>query len=280
MVTKMPRLFGAMYKVGGWVSSRYIKSPVYFANVLNKDNLRRFISENGFDTVVMPHLFPAEAMTAIRKKESGVRSVVIATDYTCIPFWEETKPDVFILPHIDLVKEYAHAGIPESRLLPLGIPVSERFNMRTDKHEARRQLGIREDRPCVLIMSGSMGFGDAGALIRGLLEKYADGISIVLLGGSNRQLKESVRTEFGGRENVTVVDFTPPCKPVHGRGGPAAYKAGRTYDNGICSKEYSRNTYAPHSGVRNKKFRVFCLASYGGGLSGVQNAAGMDRPPA
>ena len=148
-------------------------------------------------------------MTAIRKKESGVRSVVIATDYTCIPFWEETKPDVFILPHIDLVKEYAHAGIPESRLLPLGIPVSERFNMRTDKHEARRRLGIREDRPCVLIMSGSMGFGDAGALIRGLLEKYADGISIVLLGGSNRRLKESVRTEFGGRENVTVVDFTP-----------------------------------------------------------------------
>ena len=57
-----------------------------------------------------------------------MRSVVIATDYTCIPFWGETKPDVFILPHIDLVKEYAHAGIPESRLLPLGIPVSERFN--------------------------------------------------------------------------------------------------------------------------------------------------------
>ena len=85
-----------------------------------------------------------------------------------------------------------------------------RFNMRTDKREARRRLGIREDRPCVLIMSGSMGFGDAGALIRGLLEKYADGISIVLLGGSNRRLKESVRTEFGGRENVTVVDFTPP----------------------------------------------------------------------
>ena len=61
----------------------------------------------------------------------------------------------------------------------------------------------------MLIMSGSMGFGDAGALIRGLVQRYADSISIVLLGGSNRQLKESVRMEFGGRENVTVVDFTP-----------------------------------------------------------------------
>ena len=59
MVTKMPRLFGAMYKVGGWVSSRYIKSPCISQMCLTSDNLRRFISENGFDTVVMPHLFPA-----------------------------------------------------------------------------------------------------------------------------------------------------------------------------------------------------------------------------
>ena len=139
-------------------------------------------------------------------------AAVVATFRTMLRLMEE-YPDFYFSQSqastYHLVEEYARAGIPESRLLPLGIPVSERFNMRTDKHEARRQLGIREERPCVLIMSGSMGFGDAGALIRGLVKRYADSISIVLLGGSNRQLKESVRMEFGGRENVTVVDFTP-----------------------------------------------------------------------
>ena len=210
MVTKVPRLFGIIYKAGGLISSKYIKSPVYFANVLNKDNLRRFIQENGFNVAVMPHLFPAEALTALnRRGDMNVRSVVISTDYTCIPFWEETKPDVFILPHRELEQEYCRAGIPPERLLPLGIPVSEQFNKRTDKKTARVKLGLNPERPCVLIMSGSMGFGDASSLISGLISRYGDGVSAVLLGGGNQQLKSRVRSEFAGRDNVTVVDFTP-----------------------------------------------------------------------
>lgn len=210
IVTKSPKLFGFIYAAGGFISSRYIKSPVYYANVLNKNNLHRFIEENGFNVVVMPHLFPAEALTRLTMRDGvQVRSVAIATDYTCIPFWEETKPDVFILPHRELMQEYAKAGISERHLLPMGIPVSERFCKRVDKTEARQTLGIAAQYPCILIMSGSMGFGDAQQLIEGLLAQYGHEVSVVLLGGGNDKLKNQARQRFAANENVLVVDFTP-----------------------------------------------------------------------
>ena len=32
-------------------------------------------------------------------------SHAVGTDYTCIPFWEETNLDYYIIPHEDLIPE-------------------------------------------------------------------------------------------------------------------------------------------------------------------------------
>ena len=52
-----------------------------------------------------------------------IPAAAIGTDYTCIPFWEETDLDAYFLPHEDCVSEYVHRGIPADRLYPYGIPV-------------------------------------------------------------------------------------------------------------------------------------------------------------
>ena len=76
----------------------------------------------------MPHLVPAEAVTFMRRKHHlQIASYFIATDYTCIPFTEETEMDYFFIPHEDLLEEFAGRGIPRQKLVPLGIPVSEKY---------------------------------------------------------------------------------------------------------------------------------------------------------
>ena len=54
------KVFAGSYRVGRVISSARLKSPVYFANALYADKLCSYITENGYDTVVMPHLFPAD----------------------------------------------------------------------------------------------------------------------------------------------------------------------------------------------------------------------------
>lgn len=82
-----PRAFGFLYAAGEFLSSERRKSPVYFANALYAENLRRYLVENEIDAAVCPHLFPAEALTYLRKKQHlSARTYYISTDYACIPF--------------------------------------------------------------------------------------------------------------------------------------------------------------------------------------------------
>ena len=92
--------FSFLYKLGGLVSSSRHKSPVYYANALLAGRLKRYLDENDFDVIVTPHLFPAETLTYMKRQKMLTQKVVaVETDYTCIPFWEETECAYYVLPH-------------------------------------------------------------------------------------------------------------------------------------------------------------------------------------
>ena len=121
IVKHCPLLFGLGYRLGGWVSSDKRKSPVYYACSLLEGTLQRYLEQNRFDAIVTPHLYPAETLTAMKKKGwLKIPVVAIGTDYTCIPFWEETDCDYYVIPHEDLIDEFAKRGVPREKLLPWG----------------------------------------------------------------------------------------------------------------------------------------------------------------
>ena len=84
------------------------------------------MDEHAFDVIVTPHLYPAETLTWMKRKGMlSQKTVAIATDYTSIPFWEETECDYYIIPHEDLADEFAGQGDSPEKLLPWGIPGAE-----------------------------------------------------------------------------------------------------------------------------------------------------------
>ena len=142
------------------ISTPKHKSPVYWANRLYRDKLYEHLISRSFDAVVTSHLFPAEVLTSLKRENRlPVKTLAIATDYTCIPFWEETECDYYILPHKDLVEEFRKKQMPKEKLYPLGIPVSKPFRTRGSRQEAREILGLPSRLPVFLIMTGSMGYG-------------------------------------------------------------------------------------------------------------------------
>lgn len=102
-------------------------------------------------------LFPAQTLTYIGKKyKPDLLTMAIATDYTSIPFWEETRLGYYVIPHRDLTREFYRKGLPREKLLPFGIPVSASFTRHSGQGEARRALGLPEEGFEILIMSGSV----------------------------------------------------------------------------------------------------------------------------
>lgn len=206
---KAKGVFWGAYKAGKAITSAKHKSPVYYANALYAQRLYEYIMENGIDTIVMPHLFPAEAVTFMMKKyRPSVKTYFIATDYTCIPFTEETEMDYYFIPHEDLKEEFCKRGIPMEKLVPTGIPVSERFLDVKDRKEARNSLGIGQEGKCVLVMTGSMGYGHVETLVEHMVKRMDAGTHVFVMGGSNEKLKARLREVYGQDARVEILDFT------------------------------------------------------------------------
>lgn len=122
----IPRVFGMLYRFAGFISSSRRKSPIYYANGLMAKKLHAYLTEQHYDAIVMPHLFPAETITYMKRHGMTLPlTVAVATDYTCIPFFEETECDYYIIPHEELTEEYTRRKVPAGKLLPYGIPVKK-----------------------------------------------------------------------------------------------------------------------------------------------------------
>lgn len=205
--TKMNgRIFKKVYRLGELYSKTNLKSPVYALNRLNKKKLYKYIEENNYTYIVTTHLFAAQALTAI-KKNYPIHFMEIATDYVCIPFWEETNPDYFVIPSEELIEDFTSKGIPKEKLLPYGIPVAKAYTEDKEKEEVKQELDLQKDKEYILVLTGSMGFGNITKVIKELLLKIKEVIFIISC-GNNKKMLETLNKEFNKEKRVIALAYT------------------------------------------------------------------------
>ena len=212
LVQKSPKLFGAVYDLGNAYRKLPGRSPVYHINGKIAPYMQKYLAEHLTDVIVCTHLYPAEILTHMRL--NGMETppfVFIATDYTCIPFTEESDCDLYVTPSPLLSSDFTGRGIPAEKLRPLGIPVRLDFSDDTiTKDRAREALNLPKDRRTLLLSGGSMGAGSIINAVRALLpylEQNAD-CDLNILCGSNEALFDSVEAEFAKNGQITPMRST------------------------------------------------------------------------
>lgn len=206
----IPRLYGI-----GVIVARFLdrvsrrRSICYVANTAYATKMHKYITKNGYDTLILPHVFPAESITCIRRKfQTDFKAYFIATDYTYPPFLRDSYLDGYFIPHKDLFLNFAKESLPADCIVPVGIPVSETFAQKTDRLSARKQLGLPVDGNILLVMTGSMGYGDTEPLVKELLHRMPDDATLVVMGGRNEKMKKRLRHRYGKDGRLRVIDFT------------------------------------------------------------------------
>ena len=193
VVKKAPAMFGMAYKLGMVVSRLMKKSPVYYANARMARYLEEYLQENPVDAIVMPHLYPAETITYMRRNGFALPlTVAVMTDYTCIPFWEETDCDYYITPHKKLHPEIIKRGIPAYKLKAFGIPVSRQCREDISREQARDMLGLEQEKKYFLLAAGSMGTKAIVHILELLLAMRSKKENLVVICGSNQKLKKKL----------------------------------------------------------------------------------------
>lgn len=209
LVQKHPRAFGMLYKLGALVSRLPGRSPVYYANSLVARHLAKYLEQKSYDAIVMPHLYPAEMISYLKRKGcSCPKSVYVATDYTCIPFTGETECDYYVIPHEELELEFVRKGIRKQKLRAFGIPVDETFCSRETKQQARQKLGMSEDNIYYLVAGGSIGAGKIQQLLDLMREALEEVEQAVVICGKNKKLEKKLRKRYAGYRNISIIGST------------------------------------------------------------------------
>ena len=209
VVKKAPAMFGVAYKLGMVVSRLMKKSPVYYANARMARYLEEYLQENPVDAIVMPHLYPAETITYMRRNGFALPlTVAVMTDYTCIPFWEETDCDYYITPHKKLHPEIIKRGIPAYKLKAFGIPVSRQCREDISREQARDMLGLEQEKKYFLLAAGSMGTKAIVHILELLLAMRSKKENLVVICGSNQKLKKKLQQKYKNRKEVRLVGYT------------------------------------------------------------------------
>ncbi len=208
---KMPRLFGGIYQLGEWYRRLPGRSPVFWANQKAADVMQEYLERHSYDAILTTHLFPGEILTHLRRR--GVllpKLFFIATDYTCIPFTEETACDYYIIPSPVQRQEFCSWGIPPEKVVPLGIPVRRVFWENRDRDRAIGQLGLNPRKRYLLMAGGSMGAGkifQTARILQPYLSEHREVVLIVIC-GTNQRLYDQLAGQYRNDPQVLLLQRT------------------------------------------------------------------------
>lgn len=191
------------------------------ANSILSVKLKRLIEEEFRpDVIVCSHIFAAQVVN-VMKTRGWIHAPVIGivTDFTIHPFWQDVTHIEYIVTASELLTLQAvKRGIAREQILPFGIPVNPKFSRSIPKAEARRSLGIDEDRKTVLLMSGSMGYGNLVHTLATIDSLETDFQVLAVCGNNERALRkiERMRThrpvyKFGFVNNVDLMMDAADC---------------------------------------------------------------------
>ena len=193
MSTKyLPRVYGEFYRIAeGRDTEKGARSLAKATNAVFSRKLINYLEASRPDVVACTHVYGAQLMTYITPKLSyKVKTVGIVTDFTIHPYWENTNNDYYITVSELLNNQGIKKGIPEKKLVPLGIPIHPKFANSIPAAEARERLGLPQKRT-VLVMSGSMGYGKVTNVIKELDKSPLD-FQMISICGANIRLQKSI----------------------------------------------------------------------------------------
>ena len=170
--------------------------------------LKEFLDRGDYDVIVFTHVFCGEMLDSIRERHGlDARVIGIVTDLTLHPYWEEALRIDNVAVASECTAESAEKkGYLPEQILITGIPVSERFYIQRDKRDARTALSLDESTPTVLIMSGSMGYGNMARTVRGL-DSTLDNVQIICVCGENKRIKRKIE-RYKAKNRILSLGYT------------------------------------------------------------------------
>src|SRR5205823_14874597 len=109
------------------------------------------------EAVLCTHFMPLEIMGRFKAKarrQPGPVTVSVVTDFEAHALWMEAGVDLYCVAAEETKARLVARGAANDKVIVTGIPISARFSAPVDSAAVRKRMGLRDDLPILLVLSG------------------------------------------------------------------------------------------------------------------------------
>lgn len=192
----------------------------------SRTRFKRFIREFDPDVVLCTHYLPVEVLGTLKKPiqvrsesgssfcrtgflssgsghetDSGTGTlkpfvVSVVTDFEVHAIWMAPSVDLYCVAAEESKARLLARGVPSESIVATGIPVAPKFSTRPNVRAVRKALGVRDDLPLLLVLSGGFGMGPVAEILV-QLDRVKKPLQVIAVCGRN----DDLRRELACREH-------------------------------------------------------------------------------
>jgi processive 1,2-diacylglycerol beta-glucosyltransferase len=132
------------------------------------------------------------AVTDRRYKHPFV--VCVVTDFEAHALWMDACVDLYCVAAEETKARLVARGAPAGGIVATGIPIAPKFSVKSDARAVRKTLGLRDDQPVLLVLSGGFGMGPVAEVVAEL-DKVPQLLQTVVVTGRNEDLRRDLAAQ-------------------------------------------------------------------------------------
>jgi processive 1,2-diacylglycerol beta-glucosyltransferase len=124
---------------------------------------------------------------------SPIRPLVVSivTDFEAHALWMAPGVDLYCVATEESKARLVARGAPAENVVATGIPISAKFSSKPDPNAVRKALGVRDDLPLLLVLSGGFGMGPIAEILTEL-DRVKQPFQSVVVTGRNEELRRDL----------------------------------------------------------------------------------------
>lgn len=197
LVERAPELWGMIFaKTDDPAVARRLNRIQQLFPSRSRGRFARFVKGFRPDVVLCTHYAPVEALGELRQQQKAKPPFVasVVTDFEAHALWMDAGVDMYFVAAEETKARLVARGAAAASVVATGIPIALKFSTKPDTRAVRKSLGLRDDLPVLLVLSGGFGMGPVGKILREL-DRVAREFQTLVVCGRNEELRRQLAAE-------------------------------------------------------------------------------------
>ena len=175
-------------------------------SLISSPKLKSFVKRHNPRALVCTQAAPCSIFAAEKRRgKLDMPLIAVVTDFAIHAYWIYKEVDLYCVASEESRRDLTRHGVPSSKIVVTGIPISPVFLRHLPRRQARAQLKLDPQRPTVLIMGGSQGMGPLQEILEPLHDQP---LQFIVTTGTNRELYRSLQKHYGRDKRVRIYGYT------------------------------------------------------------------------